>query len=250
MSIQSYQSKIIDPLMGPFPTVHDYYRLDLDETNRTFKTHRYYIVDGGGQQYTRRSGTYEMSSDQPEAKKGKITLRYQKSASLPSDLDESLDFYERFKEEENIYEVEKMLDNVIGLYLSFDDEDLEQNEWLGPQTEEVYTYKVKYSSLEIKTNEKPFGSWRGIYKKIQPYHITGEPKDMPGVGDCGSVIHYFCEEGKLEQAKKYFEKYFELMEKEDKKQVKESLQEILEKKFDYEFAKKYTKYTQKMYPTQ
>ena len=72
MAIQSYQSKIIHPLQGSFPTVHDYLRLDLDESNSTFKLHRYYIKDGGGHQYTRSGGTYEMCPNQPEGKAGKI----------------------------------------------------------------------------------------------------------------------------------------------------------------------------------
>ena len=240
MTVQSYQSKIIHPLMGPFPTVHDYLRLDLDEQNHLFKLHRYFILDGGGHQYTRQSGTYELNE-------GKMNLKFLKSAGLPAELDESLDYYERFKDEENIYEVEKMLDNIIGLYLSFDDVDLTPNSWLGPKAEVVYTYKVEYGHLEIKTTEKPFGHGM-IYKKIQPYHIADwEKKEMPTASDCGTVIHHFCEEGKMEQAKKYFDKYFDILEKEDSELLKESLQEILNKEFDYTFAKKYTKYTRTLF---
>lgn len=239
MSVQSYQSKIIHPLEGPFPTVHDYFRLDLDENDHTFKWHRYYIQDGGGRQYTRKFGMYEINE-------GKIVLKYQKSGNLPCELDEEIDFYERFKDEENIYDVEKMLNNVIGLYLSFEDQDLEYDDPYESKTE-IYTYKEEYGHLEIKTNEKPFGG-NSIYKKIQPWHICDwETTEMPSAFDCGIVINYFCEQGKLEKAKRYFDKYFELMEKEYPEQLKESLQSIFEKEFDYEFAKKYTKYTRTLY---
>lgn len=211
----SYQSKIIDVLMGPFPFIHDFLRLDLNEENHSFKLHRYYICDGGGMPYTRSFGTYQLKDNQ-------CILKYTKKACISEELDQQLNYYEEFQEIENIYDVDKRLDNVIGLYLSIYDEDLEYDTEL---REEIYSYKEKYGCLEIKTNKKPFGHGMG-HKKIRPYKLRDwEEIDKPSATDCSTVINYFYDNDQVTIAKKYFDKYYDII-KSDKKLFKE-----LSKKF-------------------
>lgn len=158
MEVQCYQSKIINTLMGPFPTIHDFMRIDLNEKDHTFIEHRYWIFDGSGQSYTRKLGTYELTDE-------KLILTYTKCLTLSTEKGEEIgmEYDEKLQEIESIYESDETFDQYIKIYLAIKDEDMVESEIR--KSGETYRCKREYGSLDIKTNEKPFGRG-GIYKKI------------------------------------------------------------------------------------
>lgn len=186
--MNSYESKIIHTLIGPFPTIHDYTRLDLSHITNKFKYHVYWIFDGSFCSYQRYGGTYKIRKIDGVKYTHCIELTMTTLYTLKEDTEEDTDtnteedtdenvtmetflsYCDTLKDLENIYESEEQLNLSASTFCKLKKTDLKNTPFVSKTvffSGKFYSRDENRLCLEILTDRKPFGRCvSNIYRKI------------------------------------------------------------------------------------
>lgn len=164
MHFSHYESKIIDTFVGPFATIHDYCRLDLDLVNKKFRYHNYYLTDGQFLSYHRTVGDVVQIIDEDNGIK-KIILTATEISHIKSEKIFD-DYYENLKEITCVKESKDWLDQMSHKFIN-----LKKNKLVTEKISDDHSLTFYIiNENEIKVDRYPFGI-DGKFKKIRVYRI-------------------------------------------------------------------------------